>query len=179
MAFVVPKKILIISHLITANQQSGADFPGLDHTSEVSQACMQEDICWWHVILWNQLMQAVSVTSVFGTNSSRNFRASPRFMTHHDGAPVFVEVALIELSGLNLYSLLLIWYSIYLEKKSLGEMSLREGLVPIPVVSAGISLYYAWGPGEVDESYWEGREVRNRRGWSVGLRAAPPLLKQE
>ena len=108
MAFVVPKKILITSHLITANQQSGADFPGLDHTSEVSQACMQEDICWWHVILWNQLMQAVSVTSVFGTNSSRNFRASPTFMTHHDGTPVFVEVAFIELSGLNLYSLLLI-----------------------------------------------------------------------
>jgi hypothetical protein len=50
----------------------------------------------------------VSVTSVFGTNSSRNFRASPTFMTHHDGTPVFVEVAFIELSGLNLYSLLLI-----------------------------------------------------------------------
>ena len=31
MAFVVPKKILIISHPITANQQSGADSPGLDH----------------------------------------------------------------------------------------------------------------------------------------------------
>lgn len=37
MAFVVPKKILIISHLITANQinqQSGADIPGLDHGNQ-------------------------------------------------------------------------------------------------------------------------------------------------
>ena len=77
--FLGPKKFLIYSGSIP---QQG--------NTQVSKACMQKDICRWHVILWNQLVQAVGVTSAFGTNSSTNFWAPPRFKAYH-GTPILVE----------------------------------------------------------------------------------------